>query len=122
MTVHVGAVTFDCANALELARFWASVLGREVGAGQPPASEQFATVPPPDGGDGSPFLMFIQVPEGKTAKNRVHLDLGTDDLDADRRRVLDLGAHHVHDKDEWGFSWSTFTDPEGNEFCLATHS
>lgn len=121
MSIHVAAVTFDCANALGLARFWAAVLGRTVGEGEPPAGERFAMLPPPEGGDGAPLLMFLQVPEGKTAKNRVHLDLGTDDLEADRARVLALGATPVHDRSEWGYTWTTFRDPEGNEFCLAAH-
>ena len=74
-------------------------------------------------GDGSvgPRFMFIKVPEPKTAKNRVHLDLGTTELDAEVRRVLDLGATLVGHRDEYGIRWSTFTDPEGNEFCVGEH-
>jgi predicted enzyme related to lactoylglutathione lyase len=65
--------------------------------------------------------MFIKVPEPKSAKNRVHLDLGTADLDAEVQRVLALGAALVGHRDEYGITWSTFTDPEGNEFCIGLH-
>lgn len=71
---------------------------------------------------GSLALLFLAVPEPKTAKNRVHLDLECDDRRAEVARLVDLGATHVADHDEWGISWSVLLDPEGNEFCLAaTH-
>jgi predicted enzyme related to lactoylglutathione lyase len=63
----------------------------------------------------------IKVPEGKTAKNRLHLDLDCDDLTEARRRLELLGASFVHEKDEYGVHWMTFQDPEGNEFCVAAH-
>jgi len=74
-------------------------------------------------GDGSagPGFMFIKVPEPKAAKNRVHLDLGTADLRSEVARVLDLGATLVGHREEYGITWSTFTDPEGNEFCIGLH-
>lgn len=66
-------------------------------------------------------MMFIAVPEGKTVKNRMHLDLQADDRAAEVARLVELGATVVHDKDEWDTRWTTLTDPEGNEFCVATH-
>ncbi len=63
--------------------------------------------------------MFLKVPEGKTVKNRVHLDLHADDPEAEVTRLLGLGASHVHEKKEWGSQWTTLADPEGNEFCVA---
>ncbi len=71
-------------------------------------------------GDGSvgPGFMFLKVPEDKVAKNRVHLDLGTADLDTEVERVLGLGASLVGHRQEYGITWSTFADPEGNEFCV----
>jgi predicted enzyme related to lactoylglutathione lyase len=119
MTSRIASVTFDCDNAAALAGFWARVFGREVSPGPPEPSEFFASIAPGD--DGSPMMMFLKVPEGKTAKNRVHLDLATDDRAAETTRLVGLGATHLYDKDEWGVSWSTFTDPEGNEFCVAAH-
>ena len=66
-----------------------------------------------------PTWLFCRVPEGKTAKNRMHIDLTADDRNAEVARLIDLGATHVDDKDEWGVQWSTMQDPEGNEFCIA---
>ena len=68
-----------------------------------------------------PRLMFLKVPEPKAAKNRVHLDLGTGDLEAEVARVLSLGAGLVGHRQEYGITCSTFTDPEGNEFCIGLH-
>ena len=119
MTVHIAAITFDCANALTLAEFWSGAIGRPVDhEGEMAASEFFARIP---GGDGDPMIMFIQVPECKTAKNRVHLDMNAADRAAEVERLVGLGATVAHDKDEYGMVWTTLADPEGNEFCVATH-
>ena len=69
--------------------------------------------------DIRPRWLFIKVPESKTAKNRCHLDMVTDDRPAEIERLVALGATHVADKDEWNFQWSVMNDPEGNEFCIA---
>ena len=121
MTSHIAAVTFDCENAATLARFWSEVLGRSVDEGQPEAGEFFASIGRGGSPGDGPVLMFIKVAEGKTAKNRVHLDLGTADRAAEVERLVSLGATAVHDKDEWGVRWTTLSDPEGNEFCVAEH-
>lgn len=119
MTASVAAITFDCADAASLAGFWSAVLDLPIDEGEPAPSPFFATVgrSAPDG----PTLMFIQVPEGKTVKNRVHLDLSAPDRAAEVERLVGLGATVVHDKDEWGVRWTTLTDPEGNEFCVGEH-
>ncbi len=121
MTSSIAAVTFDCHNALDQARFWSQVLNRPVGEGQPTPSEFFATLPSPEPDSGVPTMMFIKVPEGKTAKNRVHLDLVTEDREAEVERLTGLGSTVIHEKDEWGLRWVTLADPEGNEFCVAQH-
>ena len=107
MSSTLAHLTFDCADAAALAEFWSAVLGSPVDDG---ASPEFATV------KGDPGWMFIQVPEGKTVKNRVHPDLKTTDLAAEVERVVALGASHQADFDEDGRQWVTLTDPEGNEF------
>jgi predicted enzyme related to lactoylglutathione lyase len=56
------------------------------------------------------------VPEGKLVKNRFHPDLLATDLDAEIRRLVDLGAATQAEFSEGGASWVTLTDPEGNEF------
>jgi predicted enzyme related to lactoylglutathione lyase len=119
MTSRIASVTFDCEDASSLADFWAQVVGRAVSSGPPEPSEFFASIEPGD--DGSPMMMFLKVPEPKTAKNRAHIDLATDDRAAEVARLVELGATHLYDKDEWGISWATLTDPEGNEFCVSEH-
>lgn len=108
-------LTFDAHDPVELARFWSAVLERPVADG---ANEFFATI---DRSPTSPALLFLRVPEAKTAKNRLHLDLDCDDLSVARARLEGLGASFVHEKDEFGVHWMTFDDPEGNELCVAAH-
>ena len=72
------------------------------------------------GVEGSPSMMFIRVPENKTSKNRMHLDLFAPDREAEAARLVELGATRGEDHDEYGVRWTVFTDPEGNEFCVAT--
>ena len=115
MSLSVSSITFDAMRADRLAAFWAAALG---GVVQADASEHFAVV---SGGFGR--MMFIQVPEGKQAKNRMHLDLEAETSVADEvERLLALGATKVADMDEWNFQWTVMADPEGNEFCVAFHA
>ncbi|ALC27852.1 MULTISPECIES: VOC family protein [Streptomyces] len=135
-------VTFDCAQPERLARFWCEVLGYV--APEPP--DGFATwddyngsLPPEkrdawfactDPSGAGPRLFFQRVPEGKTAKNRVHLDVraGTGlvgaerlaTLEAERDRLVALGAvcQQVLVADEENESCIVMQDIEGNEFCL----
>jgi predicted enzyme related to lactoylglutathione lyase len=113
MSITLEHVTFDCADATALASFWAAVLKQEVDAG---GNEFFATVN--KAGDG-PALMFIQVPEGRTGKNRLHLDLAAADWAAEIDRLVSLGAKRLDEYDEYGAHWVTLADPEGNVFDLA---
>ena len=71
-------------------------------------------------GDGLPNLLFARVPEEKTVKNRVHLDLQPDQArDDEVDRLLGLGATFVADhRRPDGTGWATLADPEGNEFCV----
>jgi hypothetical protein len=114
MALSLGNITLDCANALDLGAFWSAALERPLDA---KASEFFASI---GRGTGSnPTWMFVQVPEGKTSKNRMHIDLFGDDPAAEAQRLVNLGATHVADKDEWGVAWTVLQDPSGNEFCVA---
>jgi predicted enzyme related to lactoylglutathione lyase len=106
LTSH--ALTFDAADALRLARFWSAALGRPVREG---GTAEGAAI------DGSPRYLFLQVPEGKTAKNRVHLDLDADDREVEVQRLVQLGATRLADHDD-GVRWTVMADPEGNEFCV----
>jgi len=105
-------ITFDCADAQNVAAFWAELLGRPLAPG---SGDFYAYLP------GEPNLLFLRVPESRVAKNRVHIDLDADDLGEARRRVESLGGTFVHEKDEYGVHWMTFQDSEQNEFCIGTH-
>ena len=115
MTSLVRHVTIDCADAYALASFWAVVLDAKLAAddfpGDPEAIVESAGV----------SLLFIQVPEAKAAKNRVHLDLQPQDRTRDEEveRLLALGATLLDDRrNADGTGWATLADPEGNEFCV----
>ena len=116
MSISVIGLSYDAANPATIAEFWAQALGRQVSDG---ASADFAAVAATDSAASGPFLMFHKVPEGKTVKNRLHLDLSTADLNAETQRLLALGATRLSDNTEEGrIRWTTFADPEGNEFDL----
>lgn len=136
-------VTVDCSDPAGLSEFWAQVLGYRLD--EPPEGfgswEEALTawgVPEEHWNDRSavhdprglgPRLYFQRVPEGKTVKNRVHLDVraapGLEGdarragLEAEAERLVGLGAHLVapYRADPFG-SWIVLADPEGNEFCL----
>ena len=107
------SITFDCTDALVVARFWSTVLDRPL---PDDASSAYAMLP------GSPAWSFMAVPEPKSAKNRVHVDLDVADLDVAVERLVSLGATRLGDFDEAGYRWATLADPEGNEFDLVVPS
>lgn len=116
MTVRVTGMTFDCADAAGLATFWGQMLGWNVFTDADPE-----VVVAPHYPEGDDCLLFIPVPEGKTAKNRLHLDLSPTDCTRDEQiaKALDLGASMLDDRREAdGTGWAVMHDPEGNEFCI----
>jgi Glyoxalase-like domain len=123
MTVRIAAVSVDCADALVVGRFWSAALGRPL---DPNPSSDFAAIGMAEHRDrrgwrtdGDPTWLFSKVPEPKTAKNRMHVDLTTPDREAEVARLVELGATRVVDMAEWGYVWTVLRDPEGNEFCVA---
>ena len=104
-------VVVDSSDPTSLGRWWAEALGWVIMNDDP---EEFEIRPEPD---VIPGLLFVQVPEAKTIKNRLHIDLRPDDQSAEVDRLLTLGARrgHVGQGDE---SWVVLADPEGNEFCV----
>jgi Glyoxalase-like domain len=114
MTLRLGNITFDCADAARVGTFWSMALNRPIDAGP---SEWFASIG--RGDDSQIVWLFIKVPEGKQAKNRVHVDLSSDNRDGEVARLLALGAKHLSHHDEHGLKWTTLLDVEGNEFCVA---
>jgi len=142
--VYTVQVVVDCADPHSLADWWAEALGWVV----EPQDEDFirsmidqgfatedqttrhrgrlvwavgAAVTHPEGTERAPRILFQQVPEAKTVKNRVHLDLrpGTQPDLAERDRLLALGATEVGSGTEGPYTaWVVLQDPEGNELCL----
>jgi predicted enzyme related to lactoylglutathione lyase len=106
--------SFDAHHAANLAQFWAAALGRELADG---ADADNAVVLPADIAATGPRLAFHRVPEPKTAKNRVHFDLITTDIETESTRLTSLGATKLTSHDGQAH-WVTFADPEGNEFDL----
>ena len=136
-------VVIDAADPAALAEFWAAAAGYVV---QPPPEgfeswpafltqigvpEQLwdsrSAVVDPEG--AGPRMFFQKVPEPKTVKNRVHVDLqpGAGHPPAERPgvvraevdRLVGLGASVLREVDEMGESWVVLADPEGNEFCVS---
>ena len=138
-------ITFDCADPGALCLFWCEALGYQLqlpppgfdtwdafleSVGVPPDQRNSRSAALPTDGDG-PRLFFQQVPEGKTAKNRVHLDVrAAPGLEGDQRmaaleaeadRLVALGATRLRRFEpgqEMSAGFVVMTDPEGNEFCL----
>jgi len=110
-------VTIDCADPYRLASFWSEVTGWPVsGEDKPAEPEVLIEAPSP-----VPGLLFIQVPEAKTVKNRIHFDwMPTERTrDDEVERIIGLGATLYEDhRRADGLGWVTLLDPEGNEFCV----
>ncbi|NYJ06003.1 VOC family protein [Petropleomorpha daqingensis] len=135
-------VVVDCAAPHELADWWAEALGwqveaqdaafirRMIDAGYATDDETTthngalvwktgAAINSPD--PNRPRVLFQWVPEGKTVKNRVHLDLrvGAERREAEVARLVAAGAKELHRASQGPHEWATLADPEGNEFCVA---
>jgi hypothetical protein len=116
MALNFRQIVFDATNALTLAQFWATLLERDV---DPDANPYFATIGRTGPAADQPIFMFIQVPEPKAGKNRLHVDFASADRPADIQRAVAAGATHIGDFDEYGIKWSTLADVEGNVFDIA---
>ncbi|HEY3907423.1 MAG TPA: VOC family protein [Streptosporangiaceae bacterium] len=116
MSSTVFNITFDCRDAANVARFWAAVTGWDLRvAYENPDRVEFSVGPPPAGGVR---LYFVPVPEPKTVKNRVHLDvIPAGGQRHELARLVELGAS-VADDQPADAGWVVMADPEGNEFCV----
>jgi len=119
MVSRISHTTIDCHNAFELSAWWKPVLGYTDLPGDPNSAgdEECMIVDPVSGHR----LLFIEVPEGKQVKNRVHFDLSPTDRrrDEEVERVVALGARQIDDQRlPDGRGWVVLADPEGNEFCI----
>ena len=121
MTSRISHTTLDARNAHAQSVWWCGVLGFSEDPRDPnlPGHEECMIF----SADGRQRVLFIEVPEGKTVKNRVHFDLWPTDrtMDEEVERLLAAGATVVHDLRDHrgpGTGWVTLADPEGNEFCV----
>jgi predicted enzyme related to lactoylglutathione lyase len=119
VVARISHTSVDSIDAYAQAQFWSAVLGFGPVPGEPdePGDEECMIVSP----DGAQRLLFLQVPDAKRVKNRVHLDLvpaeGT--RDDELARLLALGSTVVDDRRQPdGTGWVVLADPEGNEFCI----
>jgi hypothetical protein len=127
MSIRWYAVVVDCRDVAAQSRWWAEALDWRVGY---EAANEVVLVPPdalePTRDISSvglgPGLIFVSVPEGKTVKNRLHIDLAPSpdaDQEAEVRRLEALGARRADvGQDREKVSWVVMADPEGNEFCV----
>ena len=116
MGLSVHNLTFDCADARALGTFWSQLTGWNLYYDDDP--EVVVAPSFPYAGTG---MLFIPVPEGKNAKNRLHLDLRPDTGTRDEAvaRAVALGASVVGDhRGDDGAGWVVLADPDGNEFCI----
>jgi predicted enzyme related to lactoylglutathione lyase len=113
-------LALDCADPLLMAEFWSAALGyRAIGSVGRVGSAGHYTALVPESGSG-PKLLLQWVPEAKSSKNRMHIDIQTPDIDGLASRLVGLGATMLHAEPchEHGATWLLMADPEGNEFCV----
>ncbi len=121
MTAYVSHTSVDCRNAFELSEWWKQVLGYVDVADDPnEAGDEECMIVSPETGH---HILFIEVPEAKQVKNRIHFDLRPADRSRDEEleHLKGLGATEVADHREIrddGTGWVVLADPEGNEFCI----
>jgi predicted enzyme related to lactoylglutathione lyase len=111
----VNGLVIDCADPIALARFWSAMFATEIDSieDDPPRYVDLRAR------SGLPVLRFQRVPEAKTVKNRLHLDIEVDSLDAAVARVQALGGRPAQERGtDFGWHFRIMADPEGNEFCL----
>jgi catechol-2,3-dioxygenase len=109
MTTDIAAITFSCQDPRKVTQFWAHALGRPVAATADSGSAAILAAVP----------LYFRRSESETAgENNIHLDLSTDDLEADATRLRELGATEIR-RNQWHSTESiTFRDIEGNQFDL----
>jgi len=115
MTLRIQCVCVDAVDPAKVAAFWQAALGWR----RTSEEDDEIVLEPPEGSaeDGvAPDLLFLRVPEKKTVKNRVHLDLRPEDQAAEVARLEGLGARRVDIGQGSEVSWVVMADPEGNEF------
>ena len=119
MALMISHTSIDARDAYAQSVWWARVLDMHENPDDPnePGHEECLII----SADGQTRILFIEVPEPKQVKNRLHFDLRPTDTDREQEvgRVLALGATQIADRRRPdGSGWVTLADPEGNEFCV----
>ena len=114
MTSKFTELCIDCAEPKRLAEFWSQVLDYKIDDDD---DDDEVEIKGPAG--SGPTILFIKVPEAKTVKNRLHIDVNAFDRSQDEEveRIIGLGAQRV-DIGQGEQTWVVLADPEGNEFCV----
>ena len=113
MALTLETVTIDAHDPGALARWWAEALDYRIGGEE--ADEIWIE---PAGGAAGATLLFLQVPDDKTVKNRIHFDLRPDDRDAEVARLESMGARRIDIGQTGEETWVVLADPECNELCV----
>jgi hypothetical protein len=111
MTLTWEELIVDCEDFTAQGHWWADALGWQI----IDESDDGIEIRNPNG--SGPTLLFLDVPEKKTVKNRLHLDFVPDDQNVEVERLLAMGASRA-DVGQGDESWVVLADPEGNEFCV----
>lgn len=118
---RVDALVIDGADTMALARFWAAMFDTEIASIANEGKPNEAHYVDVAAKEGTPMFRFQRVPESKTRKNRLHLDIEVEELDPAIARVQELGGTVIRPLEtEYGYDFAIMGDPEGNEFCLIT--
>jgi predicted enzyme related to lactoylglutathione lyase len=114
MTSRIAVIAIDAIEPRVVADFWCEVLGWQV----TDEDDTLVSITPPDG--SWPTIDVVKVPENKSVKNRLHLDLRADgnSTEDELERLLALGARRTDVGQGPDVTWVVLSDPEGNEFCL----
>jgi predicted enzyme related to lactoylglutathione lyase len=107
-------IVIDTVDPARIAPFWCALLGVEERGW---FADDYLML---TADAGAPPVAFQRVPEAKSVKNRLHVDLAVDDLDGALAKIVALGGSAVSDILEMpgGYRWRVMADPEGNEFCI----
>ncbi len=117
MTLRLGEIVIDCADHDTVVPFWLEAMGDYA---RVDVNEQYVGIAPVERAVGRPTILFQKVPEPKTLKNRVHLDLRGETMSGEVARLTALGATVIAERSLGeAVRWTVMADPEGNEFCVS---
>jgi hypothetical protein len=117
MTLRLGEIVIDCADHETVVAFWLEAMGEYA---RVEVNEQYVAITPAEPSIGRPAILFQKVPEPKTVKNRVHLDLRGESMTVEVARPVSLGATFIAERSlADDVRWTVMADPEGNEFCVS---